>query len=65
MSKICQLTGKGPMTGNHVSHSQRHVKRRWLPNLIKVTLTDERGRKIRVRICAKALRTLNKSPRIK
>lgn len=53
------------MVGNHVSHSQRHVKRRWMPNLVNVTLTDEAGRKTRMRISAKALRTLCKSPRIK
>jgi ribosomal protein L28 len=41
------------------------VKRRWLPNLINVTLLDENGRKVRLRISAKALRTLNKSPRVK
>ncbi|MCC7477427.1 50S ribosomal protein L28 [bacterium] len=65
MSKVCPITGKRPVTGHHVSHSQRHVKRRWMPNLINVTLTDERGRKVRVRIAAKALRTLCKAPRIK
>lgn len=65
MSKICPITGKRPMVGNHVSHSQRHVKRRWMPNLVNVTLTDEAGRKTRMRISAKALRTLCKSPRIK
>ncbi|MDQ3023040.1 MAG: 50S ribosomal protein L28 [bacterium] len=65
MSKVCPLTGKRPVTGHNVSHSQRHTKRRWEPNLIKVTFTDEFGRKTRMRICAKALRTLNKSPRVK
>jgi large subunit ribosomal protein L28 len=65
MSKVCQLTGKRPLTGNKVSHSQRHTKRRWMPNLISIRLTDESGRKVRVRICAKALRTLNKSARLR
>jgi large subunit ribosomal protein L28 len=65
MSKVCPITGKRPITGNNVSHSQRHTKRRWEPNLISVTLTDERGRKKRMRICAKALRTLNKSERVR
>ena len=65
MSKVCQLTGKRPVTGHQVSHSQRHTKRRWMPNLISVKLTDENGRKVRVRICAKALRTLNKSARLR
>ncbi len=65
MAKKCELTGKKPMTGHHVSHSQRHVKRRWLPNLRKVTIIDEKGRKRRIKISAKALKTLSKSPKIK
>jgi large subunit ribosomal protein L28 len=65
MSKVCPITGKRPVTGHNVSHSQRHTKRRWEPNLVNVTLVDDHGRKIRVRISAKALRTLNKSPRVK
>jgi len=35
MSKICQVTGKRPITGNNVSHSNRKTKRRFLPNLLK------------------------------
>jgi large subunit ribosomal protein L28 len=65
MSKVCPITGKRPITGHNVSHSQRHTKRRWEPNLVNVTLIDERGRKVRMRISAKALRTLNKSERIR
>lgn len=65
MSKICPLTGKRPVTGHNVSHSQRHTKRRWMPNLVIVTLTDANGRKKRMRICTKALRTINKSPRLR
>jgi len=33
MAKVCQVTGKGPMVGNKVSHSNRKTKKRWLPNL--------------------------------
>jgi large subunit ribosomal protein L28 len=65
MSKVCPITGKRPVTGHNVSHSQRHTKRRWEPNLVQVTLVDAHGRKTRLRISAKALRTLNKSPRVK
>ncbi len=65
MSKVCPITGKRPMTGHNVSHSQRHTKRRWMPNLVIVTLTDASGRKKRMRICTKALRTINKSPRLR
>ncbi len=35
MSRICQVTGKGPMTGNRVSHAKNRTKRRFLPNLRK------------------------------
>ena len=65
MSKVCAITGKKAMTGNNVSHSQRHTKRKFQPNLIDVTITDANGRRKKMRISAKALRTLNKSPRIK
>ncbi len=65
MSKVCPITGKKAMTGNNVSHSQRHTKRKFQPNLIDVTITDANGRRKKMRISAKALRTLNKSPRIK
>lgn len=53
------------MSGNNVSHSQRHTKRKFEPNLVKATLVDEHGRKTRVRISAKALRTLDRNPRMK
>ena len=33
MSRVCQVTGKGPVTGNNVSHAKNHTKRRFLPNL--------------------------------
>jgi ribosomal protein L28 len=51
--------------GCNVSHSQRHTKRKWQPNLVAVTLVDGRGRKLRLRISTSALRTLNKGPRLK
>jgi large subunit ribosomal protein L28 len=53
------------MVGSKISHSQRHTKRRFQPNLIDVTLTDANGRRHRMRISAKALRTLSKAPRLK
>ena len=65
MSRVCALTGKKAMSGNNVSHSQRHTKRKFQPNLVKLTLIDEHGRKTRMRVCAKALRTLDKNPRSK
>ena len=42
MSRVCELTGKGPMTGNNVSHANNKTRRRFLPNLNEVTLTSEK-----------------------
>jgi large subunit ribosomal protein L28 len=60
MSRKCDLTGKGPLTGNKVSHSNRKTKRRFLPNLVNVTLTsDALNRSLRFRISANALKTVD------
>ncbi|MGP1484601.1 MAG: 50S ribosomal protein L28 [Campylobacter sp.] len=60
MSRICAITGKGPMVGNNVSHAKNRTKRRFLPNLrtIRVTLEDGTTRKIKV--AASTLRTMRK-----
>ena len=56
MSRRCELTGKGPMVGNNVSHANNKTKRRFLPNLVEVSLTSEAlGRTHRFRIAAAAL----------
>ena len=61
MSRKCKLTGKGPLTGNHVSHSKRRVKRVQRPNLKKKRIfVPELGRFIRLKLSIRALRTLNK-----
>lgn len=61
MSRVCELTGTGPITGNHVSHSKVHVKRRFMPNLVKVTLHSETlEQRFPLRVAAKALRTVDK-----
>ncbi len=60
MSRRCELSGKGVMTGNHVSHSNIKTRRRYLPNLNAVTLQSEAlGRSFRLRIAAAALRTVD------
>jgi large subunit ribosomal protein L28 len=41
MSRRCELTGKGPMTGNNVSHAKNRTRRRFLPNLNDVTLASD------------------------
>ena len=59
MSRRCELTGKGPMTGNNVSHANNKTRRRFLPNLNEVTLQSETlGRGVKLRISAAALRTV-------
>jgi len=59
MSRRCELTGKGVMTGNNVSHAHNRTRRRFLPNLCKVSLMSETlHRPIRLRISANALRTV-------
>ena len=60
MSRRCELTGKGVMTGHHVSHSNIKTNRRYLPNLQTVTLESEAlGRSFRFRIAASTLRTVD------
>ncbi|WBU56964.1 50S ribosomal protein L28 [Paracoccus sediminicola] len=60
MSRVCELTGKGPMTGNNVSHANNKTRRRFLPNLNDVTLTSEKtGRSYSLRISAAALRSVD------
>lgn len=60
MSRRCELTGKGVLTGNKVSHSNIKTRRRYLPNLQRVTLqSDALGQSFRFRIAASALRTVD------
>ena len=61
MSKVCQLTGKRPITGNNVSHSNRKTKRRFLPNLQKKRFfIPETGEWVVLKVSTSALRTINK-----
>jgi large subunit ribosomal protein L28 len=61
MSRECELTGTKPMVGHIVSHSQIKTKRRYLPNLVQVTLHSEvLDQNFKLRIAAKALRTVDK-----
>ena len=60
MSRVCELTGKGPMTGNNVSHANNRTRRRFLPNLNDTTLQSEAlGRSFKLRISAHALRSVD------
>ncbi|MDB5507489.1 MAG: ribosomal protein [Devosia sp.] len=59
MARRCELTGKGVMTGNTVSHAVNKTRRRYLPNLLNVTLiSDALARSVKFRISANALRTV-------
>ncbi|MBU1126088.1 MAG: 50S ribosomal protein L28 [Patescibacteria group bacterium] len=61
MSKICEVTGKTPLTGNNVSHSKRRTKRRQMPNLQKKRLVNPAtGQTETISISARGLRTLAK-----
>lgn len=60
MSRRCELTGKGPMTGHKVSHANNKTNRRWLPNLNEATLQSETlGRSFSFRVTAAALRSVD------
>ncbi len=60
MSRRCELTGKGVLTGNNVSHAKNRTRRRFLPNLNDVTLMSETlGRGFKLRISAAALRSVD------
>ncbi|WP_181705165.1 50S ribosomal protein L28 [Chthonobacter rhizosphaerae] len=59
MARRCELTGKAVLTGNNVSHANNKTKRRFLPNLLNVTLlSDTLGQSVRLRISANALRSV-------
>ena len=59
MPRRCELTGKAVQTGNLVSHSNHKTRTRFLPNLCNVTLiSDVLQRKVRMRVSASALRTV-------
>jgi large subunit ribosomal protein L28 len=60
MSRVCELSGKAPMTGNKVSHANNKTRRRFLPNLNEVTLiSDVLGQSFKLRISAAALRSVD------
>ncbi len=60
MSRVCELTGKGPMSGNNISHANNKTRRRFLPNLNDVTMiSDVLGQSFKLRVSAAALRTVD------
>ncbi|MBS0358027.1 MAG: 50S ribosomal protein L28 [Proteobacteria bacterium] len=61
MSRVCQMTGKGPMTGNTVSHANNKKRRRFLPNLheLRIWMEDEK-RFVKLRVSMHGMRIINK-----
>ncbi|OAJ34228.1 50S ribosomal protein L28 [Piscirickettsia salmonis] len=61
MSRICQITGKGPMTGNNVSHANNKTRRRFLPNLHTHRFwVESEQRFVRLRVSSKGMRIIDK-----
>ena len=61
MARVCQVTGKRPMVGNHVSHANNRTKRRFMPNLqYRRIWVESENRWVRLRLTNAALRTIDK-----
>lgn len=61
MARRCAITGKGPMSGNNVSHAKNKTKRRFLPNLRTIRIMLEDGTKRKIKVAASTLRTMKKN----
>jgi large subunit ribosomal protein L28 len=62
MARVCQVTGKKPMSGNNVSHANNRTKRRFLPNLhYRRFWVESENRWISLRVSANGLRTIDKN----
>ncbi len=62
MAKVCQITGKGPMVGNNVSHANNKTKRRFLPNLqYRRFFVESENRWLRLRVSSAGLRIIDKN----
>ncbi|MEX1031828.1 MAG: 50S ribosomal protein L28 [Cellvibrionaceae bacterium] len=61
MSRVCQVTGKAPMTGNNVSHAKNHTRRRFLPNLHthRFWVASEK-RYVKLQVSSKGMRIIDK-----
>lgn len=61
MSRVCQVTGKRPMSGNNVSHAKNRTRRRFLPNLHNHRFwVESEQRFIRLRVSSKGMRIIDK-----
>jgi large subunit ribosomal protein L28 len=64
MARVCDICGKGPTSGNNVSHANNKTRRRWYPNLQPVRVLVD-GRPKRIRACTQCIRSgkVTKAPR--
>ena len=61
MSRVCQVTGKGPIVGNHVSHANNKTKRRYLPNLqYRRFWVESENKWVKMRLTSAGLRLIDK-----
>ena len=61
MARVCQVTGKAPMVGHHVSHANNKTKRRFMPNLQRRRFwVESEKRWVRLRVSTSAMKTINK-----
>lgn len=61
MSRVCQITGKGPVSGNNVSHAHNKTRRRFLPNLHTQRIwVESEKRWVKLRISSKGMRIIDK-----
>jgi large subunit ribosomal protein L28 len=61
MSRVCQVTGKRPMSGNNVSHANNRTRRRFLPNLQNKRIwVESESRYVKLRVSQNGLRTIDK-----
>jgi large subunit ribosomal protein L28 len=62
MARRCQITGKSPITGNHVSHAHNRTKRRFLPNLQKKRIwVQELNRFVTIKLSTRAIKSISKN----
>ncbi len=62
MARVCMITGKKPLVGNHVSHANNKTKRRFLPNLQRRKIwVESQNRYVSLRLTTAALRTIDKN----
>ena len=57
MSRKCEICGKGQVSGNNVSHSNRHTRRKWNANIQTVRIQEENGTVRRINVCTRCIRS--------